>query len=202
MSSQFYITYITNHAHSEYEVKPPEALATSFWVPFLSHSGNIAWLYTSNISKRDRYHIRRSVWISAVAQGKLAFQEHVNQVKTGNLGLDELDYQMNEWLHSYDYPEFPEPGLWCLYNIDQLSAMDAELKFLRPIYDLTIRLVDAELASSTERLDDETMIEFDYKADELFYHYELIRDFTRKSIRYVKSKQELFDVDRRCGFQK
>ncbi|EHK48886.1 hypothetical protein TRIATDRAFT_92025 [Trichoderma atroviride IMI 206040] len=184
----------------EYEVEPSKALATSYYVPFLSHPGNTAWLYTPNISRRDRYHIRRSIWISAVAQGKLVFQEHVNRVETGNLSLDELDYEMDKWLHGYDYPEYPEPGSWCLNNIDQLSATDAELKFWRPIYNTTIRLVEGDLAAGSH--DDETMAEFDYKADKTSYQFGIIRDFIQKSIRYVKSKQELFDVDRRCGFQK
>lgn len=203
VNSHFYITYIINYAHSEYGVEPPEDLATGYSLQDLSQPGNIAWLYTSAISTDYFYHIRRSIWIHTVAQGNLIFKEQIRRLKNGNLNVDEISTQMHNWLQFYDYAECPNPALWELYGIDQLSAIDAELKFLRPIYDTAIRLVEGDLATSTGSIDDETsMTEFYYRANKTFNKLEMIRNFINKSIRYVKSKQDLFDVDRRCGFQK
>lgn len=184
-------------------MNPPEDLANGYFLQTFSHPSNIAWLDTSDISEHYLYHIRRSIWISAVAQGKLIFNEQVRQLKNSSLNMGGLNNDMHKWFHLYDYLGYPNPGLWCLYEIDQLSAMDAQLKFLRPLYDTAMRRVEGTLATSTGSIDNETsMIEFDYKADKIFQEFDIIRSFTKKSIRYVKSKQDLFDVDRRCGFQK
>ncbi|KAL7916958.1 hypothetical protein ACQKWADRAFT_308015 [Trichoderma austrokoningii] len=139
----------------------------------------------------------------------------------GNLSFGELDTEMDEWFHYYDYTECPNPESQKLYLIDQLSAMDAELKFLRPIYNIAIRLIEGDLATPTENTDCLTAMEHDRQADETFdefiyrkmsechrqqdeksAQFQLICDFSKNCIRYVEYKQYLLDVDRGRGFQK
>ncbi|PTB43837.1 hypothetical protein M441DRAFT_43970 [Trichoderma asperellum CBS 433.97] len=189
----------------EYEIELPEDLATRKIHRGILSNDIHSWIYDHSRHKDHSYNIRRSIWISTLVQGKTEFRKDIARLKNGELDLAEINAEMHSWLQRESFEECPFPEFWDYYGIDQLSAIDAELKFLQPIYDVAMSLargISTTVAGSTDNLTSVKRIDSKAPTESIDYYISIIGNFTKKSINYVKAKQELLAVDRNCGFQK
>lgn len=177
----YYILYFINCTYSEYGIEFPEDLATGKIHRGILRDHISNWICAYSRPCDLSYNIRRSIWISILAQGKTEFRKDIARLKNGKLKVRDINNKMHSWLQHRRSPEFPQ--LWDFYDIDRLSAIDAELKFLQPIYDVAIILAKN-------------------KSEDINDCISIIGNFTEKSIDYVTLKQKLLPVDRKCGFQK